>query len=184
MLVHTRRLRRRLGIAALALAAVGFPATAFGADAGGPRVVRIDPSGAQTVLAAGAPLNELTGIAVGPTGSVYVSSRGGVSGGVYSLTAPGFAISPLANTRPTVSPWDVLASGSTLYSLDRGGLVSIDTTAPFAQKLLSATSGSRHRGIQFHRALGPDPLRDVSQRLHGRIRSPTTSKAGWSPSTP
>jgi hypothetical protein len=142
MLVDTRRLRR-LGIAAAAVAAIGFPAPALGADSRGPRVVRIDPStGAHTVLAAGAPLNELTGIAVGPSGTVYVSNRGGLAEGIiYSLSAPGFALSPVANARPTVSPWDLLASGSALYSLDDGGLVSIDTTA-FAQKLLSPNEGS------------------------------------------
>ena len=141
MLVQTRR-SRHLGIAAVALAAVGFPATAFGADSLGPRVVRIDPSGTQTVLAAGAPLNELTGVAVGPSGTVYVSSRGGLGGSIYSLTAPDFAIRPLANTRPTESPWDVLASGSTLYSLDRAGLVSIETNAPVTQKVLSPRQGT------------------------------------------
>lgn len=137
MLIHARPLRR-IGIAAVALAAVGFPATALGA----PMVVRIDPSGAQTVLAAGAPLNELTGITVGPTGTVYASSRGGLGGGIYSLTAPDFAIRPLANTRPTESPWDVLASASTLFSLDRDGLVSIETNAPVTQKVLSPSQGT------------------------------------------
>ena len=141
MLVQTRR-SRRLGIAAVALAAVSFPATAFGADSRGPRVVRIDPSGAQTVLAAGASLNELTGVTVGPSGAVYVSRRGGSSGGIFSLAAPDFAIRPLANTRPTASPWDVLASGSTLYSLDHAGLVSIDTNEPITQKVLSSRQGS------------------------------------------
>ena len=142
MLVQTRRLWH-LMIAAVALAAVGPAAsTAFGADSLGPRVVRIDPSGTRTVLAAGAPLNELTGVAVGPAGTVYVSSQGAISGGIYSLTAPAFAIRPLANTRPTQSPWDVLASGSTLYSLDRAGLVSIETNAPVTQKLLSPGQGT------------------------------------------
>jgi hypothetical protein len=63
--------------AAVVAVTAALPATALGAEVPGPKVVRIDPStGAQTVLGGGAPLTHLSGVAVGPTGTVYVANRG------------------------------------------------------------------------------------------------------------
>ncbi|HEY6886320.1 MAG TPA: hypothetical protein VI300_01035 [Solirubrobacter sp.] len=135
MLVKTRR----FAIAAVAAGAVGFPATALAADPASPRVIRIDPAtGAQTVLAAGAPWGRLVAVAVAPSGTVYVADDRPNASGIYSLSAPGYAITPLATTVPTTRPMDLAATDSTVYSLDGdAGVVSIATTAPFAQKILS-----------------------------------------------
>ena len=123
--------------AVVAAAAAGFPATAFGADAPASKVLRIDPStGARTVLAASPYWHALTGIAVAPSGTIYVSAQGG-SSGVFSLTAPGFAIGQLAKT----SSEGLAISGQTLYSLNSVGPVSIDTNAPFAGKVVEQEIG-------------------------------------------
>ena len=81
----------------------------------------------------------LTGIAVGPSGTIYVSAQGGRSG-VFSLTAPGFAITPLATTSPSAAV-GLASSGQTLYSLDPAGVVSIDTNSPFARKVVAPDVG-------------------------------------------
>lgn len=55
--------------------------------------------------------------------------------GIYSLTGPGFAITPFATAAPTTNPLGLAATDSTVYSLDLdAGVVSIDTAAPFTQK--------------------------------------------------
>ena len=126
-----------------AVAAVAFPATAFGADAPAAKVLRIDPAtGAQTVLAASPYWHALTGIAVAPSGTVYVSAQGGNSG-VFSLAAPSFAIAQLAKT----SSEGLAISGQTLYSLNSIGPVSIDTNAPFAGKVVERDVGKSLVGI-------------------------------------
>src|SRR4051812_10421297 len=107
MLVSRRR-STRLAIAAVAAVAAGSPAAALGADPGNPRILRIDATGTQTVLAGGAPWSILTGLAVGASGTVYVANRGAFVGegkptqgaGIYALTPPEFAITPVATTSP------------------------------------------------------------------------------------
>ena len=133
---------RRFATAVVAVAVVGFPATALGAEPASPRVIRIDPStGAQTVLAAGAPWGRLAAVAVAPSGTVYVADDRPNASGIYSLTAPGFAITPFATTVPSENPLDLAATDSTVYSLDgQAGVVSIAATAPFAQTILSPPS--------------------------------------------
>ena len=124
---------RRFFIAAvLAATTLGLPAAASGKN---PNVVRIDPkSGKQTVLAGGAPWLGLAGIAVIPTGTVYVSNNGNRErSDITSLTAPGFAIKPFKapvekETRA------LIASGTSLYELTRGGVRRHDTVAPFASE--------------------------------------------------
>jgi hypothetical protein len=142
MLCRRRRLDW-LGITAIAAAMVGFPATALAADPGNPEVIAIQPStGMQTVLASGAPLTHLGSIAVGPSGTIYVANIGPQAtlkgSGIYALTAPGFAISPFATTTPSQYPRGVVVAGSTLYSTD-SGVRSIDTSAPFTQRIVSPT---------------------------------------------
>ena len=112
--------RRRLcRLATVAAVAVAFPATALGAQTPGPRVLRIDAAtGAKTVLAGGGPWTTLNDIAVGPSGTVYVADPGGI----YSLSAPGFAVTPLAKAGAS----SLLASGSTLYAGGSTGISSID----------------------------------------------------------
>ena len=86
---------------AATVAVLAFPAVAFGADAAGSKVLRIDPStGARKVLASSVDWNALPGIAVGPSGTVYVAAEGRRPG-MFSLTAPGFAIAQLAKTSRT-----------------------------------------------------------------------------------
>src|SRR4051812_18134514 len=105
-LLRTRRLCR-LGTAAAVAAA--FPATALGAGSPGPRVIRIDASsGAKTVVAGGGAWTSLSGIAVGPSGTVYVADHRGL----YSLTAPGFAITRFTS----VIPSSLTVSGTTLFA--------------------------------------------------------------------
>lgn len=66
----------RIAVAA-AVAAASFPAIASGAEAPGSKVLRINPStGARTVLAGSADWHALTGIAVAPSGTIYVSAQG------------------------------------------------------------------------------------------------------------
>ena len=107
-------------------------------------MVRVDPTtGVTRVLAAGAPWTTLGGLAFGSTGTLYVANQGRPGrpprgGGIYALTAPGFAITPLATSAPTARPAAVVTSGSTLYSLDSERVLSIDTAAPFAQRIVSS----------------------------------------------
>jgi hypothetical protein len=143
LLPSTRRLRS-LGTAVVAVA-VAFPATALGAQTAGPRVIRIDAAtGAKSVLAGGGPWTRLSGIAVGPSGTVYVAERGTQAkdgsysgGGVYSLSAPGFAIKRLTTASPIIAPTSLMVSGSTLYASGNAGVSSVDTNPPFTQTLLS-----------------------------------------------
>ncbi len=158
MLATSPRCRRRTIAGAVAAVAVGFPATAFGADTDGPNVIRIDPStGARTVLASSSSWLSLNAIAVGRSGTVYVAAEGKRSG-VYSLTGRKFEITPLATTSPTSSPYGLASSGGTLYTADTAGLLSIDTKSPFTQKLVApqalryiAVSGSTVYGTPFGR---------------------------------
>jgi hypothetical protein len=137
---------RRLGIAVVAAIAVGQPTTALGADAAGPRLIRIDPStAAQTVLAAGAPLSDVSSIAVGPSGTIYVTKSELWNAGLYSLTAPAFTIMPFATFAENVYPSDVEVSGSTLYASGHGGVFSFDANAPFTQKVVSPTVPHKDR---------------------------------------
>ena len=94
-------------------------------------------------MLAGSPYwHALTGIAVAPSGTVYVSAEGG-SGGVFSLTAPRFTIAQLAKT----SSEGLALSGQTLYSLNSVGPVSIDTNAPFAGEVVERDIGKSLVGI-------------------------------------
>jgi hypothetical protein len=130
----------RAGAAALAAAAL-LPATASAAT-GNPLVARIDPTtGVPKPLAGGAPWDVLGGLAFGPTGTLYVANLGlgpGPQGGIYSLTGPAFAITPVATTAPTTTPMDVLASGSTLYSLDENSILSIVPGTPASQNVVTS----------------------------------------------
>jgi hypothetical protein len=127
---------------AVILGAALVPAAA--AAQGGPRVLRVDATtGVPRVLAAGAPWTTLGGLAFGSTGTLYVANQGRPGprprgAGIYALTAPGFAITPLATTAPTARPAAVVTSGSALYSLDAESVLSIDTAAPFGQRVVSS----------------------------------------------
>jgi hypothetical protein len=155
---------RRFAMPLVAAAAVGFPATALGADPASPRLIRIDPStGAQTVLAAGAPWGRLAAVAVAPSGTLYVADDRPNASGIYSLTAPGFAITPFATTVPTENPQELAATDSTVYSLDgEAGVVSIDAAAPFAQRILSPRQPVDEGG-----ALNPYSLTLSGSTLYG-----------------
>jgi hypothetical protein len=137
---------------------LGVPATALGAAPGNPKVIRIDPStGTRTVLAGGAPWTNLTGVAVGPSGIVYVANQGPPpdytqGAGIYSLTAPGFAVTPFPTPSTTVGPRGLIASGSTLYALEQG-VLSVDTSAPFTQRVVSAPAGEHSDDATYT----PDP---------------------------
>ena len=179
---------------ALALAAMlvaGFPATALGADVASPRVIRIDPStGAQTVLAGGAPWTRLAALAVAPSGTVYVANDRPNASGIYSLTAPGFAITPFATTVPTTNPQGLAATDSTVYSLDgAAGIVSIGAAAPFAQTVLAprqpmeegeplnpwslTLSGTNLYGVTPSDCFGPDSVGESSAAEIVRIETAT-----------
>ena len=173
MLATSPPCRRRTIAGAFAAVAVGFPATAFGADTGGPNVIRINPStGARTVLASSSSWNRLNAIAVGRSGTIYIAVDSKRSG-VYSLTGPKFEITPLATTSPTSDPYGLASSGRTLYTVDTAGLLSIDTTSPFTQKLVApqgdakalryiAASGSTVYGTPFGRCSGPTAKRGAA----------------------
>jgi hypothetical protein len=135
--IGVMRIRAALvGVIALAM----FPAVAHG----DPRVVRIDPStGAQTVLASGAPWSKLAGIAVDASGTVYVADRGS---GISALAAPGFAITPVVSDS---NYGGLLVAGSTLFAMRSGSVDGIATTAPFAQRVV--TSGGEYQ----ESAIGP-----------------------------
>ena len=89
------------------------------------------------MLGGGAPLSDVTGIAVGASGTIYVSEQGPGTAGLYSLAAPGFAVTPFAMFAMGVFPWDVKVSGSTLFMSGSDGVVSIDANSPFTQKVVS-----------------------------------------------
>ena len=94
-------------------------------------------------MLAGSPYwHALTGIAVAPSGTIYVSAEGG-SSGVFSLTAPRFASRSWRRT----SSEGLALSGQTLYSLDSVGPVSIDTNAPFAKDFVERDIGKSLVGI-------------------------------------
>ena len=124
--------RRRLCAAAIGLAALAVPATASAATPSNPQVAQINPTtGTVTSLAGGAPWTTLGGIAISPTGTLYVANQGPLGpsprgAGIYSLTAPGFAITPVASTP---YPMSVVASGSSLYALDQDRVLSLTGSA-------------------------------------------------------
>jgi len=125
--------RRWLCAAAVGLAAVAVPASASAAMPSNPQVAQINPTtGTVTSLAGGAPWTTLGGIAISPTGTLYVANQGPLGpsprgAGIYSLTAPGFAITPVASTP---YPMSVVASGSSLYALDQDRVLSLTGSAP------------------------------------------------------
>jgi hypothetical protein len=126
---------------AVVLAGLVVPSTA--AAQGGPRVLRVDQTtGDIRVLASGAPWTMLGGLAFGPTGTLYVADQGPPGlrsqGGIYSLTAPGFAITPLATTAPTAMPTAVVSAGSTVFSLDEDRVLAIGTTSPLVQRIVTS----------------------------------------------
>ena len=136
--------RRTLGIFAVAaVAAFGFPGASLGADGAGSKVLRIDPStGARTVLTNNGDWHALPGIAVGPTGTVYVAAEGR-GHGLFSLTAPGFAIVQLGKSWPE----GLALSGQTLYTLNSAGVGSNDINPPFTGRLLSQNDPADLLGI-------------------------------------
>ena len=146
--------RRSVCAGAVALAAALVPAAAAAAAPGNPMVVRIDPTtGVPKPLAGGAPWTTLGGIAFGSTGTLYVANQGPLGpnprgAGIYSLTAPAFAITPLATTAPTAYPAGLVASGSTLYSLDQDRVLSIGLTAPSTQQVVSSGGLYDQYGVQ------------------------------------
>ena len=143
--------RRSICAGAAVLAAALVPATASAAT-GNPLVARIDPTtGVPKPLAGGAPWTVLGGLAFGPTGTLYVADLGlgpSAQGGIYSLTAPAFAITPVARTAPTTTPTDVVAGGSTLYTLDQDRVLSIVPGAPATQKVLTSGGLYDQYGIE------------------------------------
>ncbi|HWM11306.1 MAG TPA: hypothetical protein VNO82_18250, partial [Solirubrobacteraceae bacterium] len=84
--------RRWLCSAAVGLAAVAVPASASAATPSNPQVAQINPTtGTVTSLAGGAPWTTLGGIAISPTGTLYVANQGPLGpsprgAGIYSLT--------------------------------------------------------------------------------------------------
>ncbi len=121
-------LRRAAALAgSLALLAL-LPAAA--SAAGNPQVVRVDPTtGVVKRLAGGAPFTHLGGLAFGPTGMLYVANQGPIGpsprgAGIYVLRAPTYAAP--ASIASGTAPTAVVASGSTLYSLDGDRVVGID----------------------------------------------------------
>ena len=133
---------KRFGAAAAVFAAAALLPAAASA-AGNPQVVRVDPTtGAAKTLAGGAPFTHLGGLAFGPSGTLYVANQGPVGpsprgAGIYSLAAPAFAITPFAASAPTSDPAAVVASGTTLYSLDGDRVLAVDTVTG-AQQVLSS----------------------------------------------
>jgi hypothetical protein len=125
---------------ALITVMLAFPAAALGS----PSVIRIDPAtGAQTVLASGAPLSKLGGIVVNDSGTIYVTDRAGI----FSLTAPAFAVTPVVSDD---SYWGgLVAVGSSLYGFGGDIVRSIETSAPFAQRVV--TDG----GVYDETTVGP-----------------------------
>src|SRR5262249_30096876 len=125
----------RLAIAAAAgVAVAAVPGTA-GAAQPAPKGIRIDPStGAETALPSSPQWSRLRGIAVGPSGTVYVGVKNG-DPGIDALTAPAYTPTPLATGPLDVSA--LVGSGQTLYAIGDQGIVSIDETAPGTQKRIS-----------------------------------------------
>jgi sugar lactone lactonase YvrE len=144
--------KRICAAAAVFAAAALLPAAA--SAAGNPQVVRVDPTtGVVKALAGGAPFTRLGGLAVGPTGTLYVANQGPVGpsprgAGLYSLAAPAYAISPVAGG---TDPAAVVASGSTLYLLDGDRVVAIDA-ATGAQRVV--TSGGLYDQLGVQPAFG------------------------------
>jgi hypothetical protein len=146
----------RMGAAAAAIAGAALlPAAASAAS--NPQIVRVDPTtGAAKALAGGAPFTHLGGLAIGPAGRLYVANQGPVGpaprgAGIYSLAAPGYAVSPFATGGPTVDPAAVVADGATLYSLDGDRVIAVDTVTG-AQRVVS--SGGLYDSIGVQPAFG------------------------------
>jgi hypothetical protein len=136
--------RRRHAVALGAALLLALPGVAGAATPGNPQVLQIDASsGAQTVLAGGPPWTSLGGIAVGPSGVLYVANEGPVGpnpvgAGIYALTSPGFAITPFVTSAPTSFPVGLVAAGATLYSLDSDEVIAIGTGSTPTQTVLAA----------------------------------------------
>jgi hypothetical protein len=143
------RLTRIRAAAALGvLVCLVAPAVAGAATPGNPQVLGITTSGAATVLAGGAPWSTLGGIAVDGSNDLFVANQGQigpnpVGAGIYTLPSantvtPPTAFTPLATAAPTTDPVGVTVSGSTLYSFDGPRVLSMGTTAPVTQTVLSS----------------------------------------------
>jgi hypothetical protein len=131
-MVVTRSRATRLVAVAFAATTFGVPAAAFA----NPSVLRIDPAThAQTVLASGAPWSKLAGIAVDASGTVFVANGGDDGAGLYSLTAPRFAITPVVSDDGFGG---LVGAGSTLYALGSPSVRSVGTSAPFAQRVVAS----------------------------------------------
>lgn len=93
------------------------------ADAGADAVFVVDPiTGAQSLLASGAPLSEPSGIAVDPTtGLVYVTDRSGGPGGVGAL----IEIDPADGSMRVASSGDQLAMPEDVIVHGTSGLISV-----------------------------------------------------------
>jgi hypothetical protein len=155
--MYVRSRPRRLAAVALALlttAAVAAQPAAAGSTPGNPQVLQINPTtGAQKVIAGGSPWTTLGGIAVGSDGTLYVANQGPAGpspqgAGIYSLTAPAYAITPVATTAPTAYPTGLVAGASTLYSLDGTSVIGIGTTPPYTQQVLSPGPLYQQYGVQ------------------------------------
>jgi serine/threonine protein kinase, bacterial len=157
--------RRRLFAAALTAALVAVPATASGhtggvaakvatRQVGNPQVVRVSPTtGRVTALAGGSPWTTLSGLAFGPSGTLYVANQGPIGpnpqgAGIYSLTDPSLAITAVASSGPTAIPTGLVSDGSTLYSLQSDRVIAIAMNAPFTQTVVSSGGLYDQYGVQ------------------------------------
>lgn len=134
--------------AALVLASA---AAAGAATPGNPQVLRLAPgaSGPPAVLAGGSPWTSLYGTDLGPDGTLYVANWGPlgpnpVGQGLYSLasasTAPAPSVfSSFSSGGVNAYPQDVVATPSTVYEIDSGGVTSINPASPSTRT--TVTSG-------------------------------------------
>jgi hypothetical protein len=146
-------------VAVAAALALALPAVGSAATVGNPQVLRFNPavSSAMTVIGGGSPWNDLGGPAVDAANTLYVPDQGlqgPASGdGVYSLAAANAVtqpamFTPLATAAPTSTPQSVVLNGSMLYSLDGDKIVSMTTTAPAVQTVLSSGQLYDSLGVQ------------------------------------
>jgi hypothetical protein len=140
--------------AAASAATGGVAAKAAPRTVANPQVVRVNPTtGSVKALAGGTPWTTLAGLAFGPSGTLYVANQGPIGpnpqgAGIYSLSDPSLAITPVATSGTNSFPTGLSSSGSTLYSLNGAQVVSIGMNAPFTQTVVSAGGLFSQYGVQ------------------------------------